>query len=285
MPNLMAEWWQYLPEHIDPVAFTVGYVSVRWYAICFIFGFFAAVVAALIHSRKERTLYGQDTIWDASIAICIGILLGGRLGFALLYEHALLLSPLSLISPIDPQTGVFSGIHGMSFFGALIGSGIALFLYIRSRRLKFMEISDILIPAVPIALFFGRIGNFLNLELPGRKTTVPWGMYLPDPLTGAWELRHPSPLYEALLEGALLYIVLSLVRRWKPTGGYVTIAFLLGYAIVRFLVEFFREPDPGSLMVFGWMTIGQTLSLALFIVGGMLFRFARKSEKNMAENC
>ncbi|MEI6649994.1 MAG: prolipoprotein diacylglyceryl transferase, partial [Candidatus Moraniibacteriota bacterium] len=150
-----------------------------------------------------------------------------------------------------------------SFFGALIGAAIIFFLFSRRRKIDFLPFADFVVTGAPIALFFGRLGNFLNLEIPGRVTDVPWGMYFPDPSTGLWELRHPSQLYEALAEGIALFLVLSFVRRRNPSPGIVTAVFLAGYAIVRFFIEFFREPDPGTMMMFGWMTVGQTLSIAL----------------------
>ncbi len=263
----MADWWQYLPEHIDPVALTIGSLSVRWYAICFLVGFFATIGHLLVRSRKERHQgFDPGMVWDSAVLTFVGVLVGGRLGYALVYDPSLFLTPFSLILPLDPGTGAYSGIHGMSFFGALLGGGIMFFLHIRSRSLDFFTFADHVAPSIPIALFIGRIGNFLNLELPGRTTSLPWGMYFPGPATGIWELRHPSQLYEALLEGIVLFFVMVIFRKRNLPKGTMVVVFLGGYAVVRFLVEFFREPDPGSPIFFGWMTVGQVLALLLFVI-------------------
>jgi len=262
----MTEWWHYLPERIDPVVVAVGSWSLRWYAVCFLSGFFATVVFLLLRSRGKGAPFDAGTVWDAAVPVFVGILVGGRFGYALLYDPALLSTPLALVSPVDSGTGTYIGIHGMSFFGALLGGGIALFFFARSRRIDHIALADFIVPAVPIALFFGRMGNFLNLELPGRSTSLPFGMYFPDPSTGIWEPRHPSQLYEAFLEGIVLFIVLAAVRKRKPPRGVLTVVFLAGYAIARFLAEFFREPDPGSPIFFGWMTVGQLLALMLLLI-------------------
>ncbi|NTW75918.1 MAG: prolipoprotein diacylglyceryl transferase [Candidatus Moranbacteria bacterium] len=256
-------FWQHIAEHIDPVAFAVGSLSVRWYAVCFIGGY-AALVASLFRRLKRLVPpIDADTIWDVAVYVFLGVLIGGRLGFALFYEPDLFLNPVSLVWQIDPETGFFSGIRGMSFFGALIGATIACYLFTKSRRIPFFRLTDFVVPSVPIALFFGRIGNFLNLELPGRLTTVPWGVYFPNAVDGKWARRHPSQLYEAFLEGVVLYIVLNMLRKRGLKEGTLSILFLVGYAVVRFVSEFFREPDPGCIPFFGWMTFGQALSLVL----------------------
>ncbi|NTW30729.1 MAG: prolipoprotein diacylglyceryl transferase [Candidatus Moranbacteria bacterium] len=259
-------FWTDIPQHIDPVAFAVGSLSVRWYAVCFIGGY-AALVASLFRRLKRLVPpIDADTIWDVAVYVFLGVLIGGRLGFALFYEPDLFLNPVSLVWQIDPETGFFSGIRGMSFFGALIGATIACYLFTKSRRIPFFRLTDFVVPSVPIALFFGRIGNFLNLELPGRLTTVPWGVYFPNAIDGAWELRHPSQLYEAVLEGIVLYVVLNVLKKRSLPTGMLSFIFLSGYAIMRFLAENYREPDPGSTMFFGWMTIGQAFSLVLLVV-------------------
>lgn len=275
----MPEWWTSLPEHIDPVAFVIGSFSVRWYAVCFIFGFFVSVTLLLFRSRKGSSPCRPSVVWDAATALFVGILLGGRLGYALWYDPSLLFHPVSLVWPIDPVSGVVTGIRGMSFFGASIGSVAAMILFVRSRRISFWTCADFVVPVVPLALLFGRIGNTLNLELPGRLTDVPWAMYFPDPSGGNWELRHPSQLYEALLEGMVLFLFLSLLRKRNLRPGALSLVFLSGYAVIRFFVEFFREPDPGVPVFFGWMTMGQSLSIAAFFVAAFLAVRMRKHGK------
>ncbi|NTW13522.1 MAG: prolipoprotein diacylglyceryl transferase [Candidatus Moranbacteria bacterium] len=263
----MSESWRYFAECIDPVALTAGPFTVRWYAICFILGFLVATAFLLRRARKADSRFDTETVWDAAFSIFFGTLLGGRLGYALLYDPSLLSTPMSLFLPIDSGTGSYSGIHGMSFFGALIGSGIVFLVFVRIRKLGMLAFADFVVSGVPLALFLGRIGNFLNLELVGRKTDVPWGIYLPDPSTGGtWELRHPSVLYEALLEGVVLFLFLAFLRKRKLPDGSVSAVFLIGYSVARFIAEFFREPDPGTGLFFGWMTMGQALSLGMLSV-------------------
>lgn len=262
----MTDWWQHVPRHIDPVALMIGSFALRWYAVCFVGGFFAAIGYLLFRVRQGETSFDAETVWDTALTVFLGIIVGGRLGFALFYEPSLFHDPLSMFSPVAPSTGEFVGVRGMSFFGALIGASLALALFVRLKGLSLLKFADFAVSAVPIALFIGRIGNFLNLELPGRITTVPWAMYFPDPSTGMWQLRHPSQLYEAFLEGVVLFLVLARFRKRNPRDGILTLLFLLGYATARFLVEFFREPDPGSPIFFGWMSEGQALSLALLLI-------------------
>jgi phosphatidylglycerol:prolipoprotein diacylglycerol transferase len=258
-------FWQHFPQHIDPVAFAVGSLSVRWYAVCFIGGYAALVASLFRHLKRLVPPIDADTVWDATVVVFAGVLIGGRLGFALLYEPTLFAHPVSLVWQTDPTAGSFSGIRGMSFFGALIGSIIACIIFTGWKKISFFRFTDFVVPSVPLALFFGRIGNFLNLELPGRLTMVPWGVYFPSTTDPGWALRHPSQLYEAFLEGVVLFVVLNALQKRRLQEGTLSVVFLSGYAIARFLSEFFREPDPGSVRFFGWMTFGQALSLILLV--------------------
>ncbi len=258
-------FWQHFPQHIDPIAFAVGSLPVRWYAVCFIGGYVALTASLLLRSRRAMAPLDAETVWDAAIFIFLGVLIGGRLGFALMYEPTLFANPISLIWQTDPVTGNFSGIRGMSFFGALIGSIIACIIFTGWKKISFFRFTDFVVPSVPLALFFGRIGNFLNLELPGRLTTVPWSVYFPSATDPGWALRHPSQLYEAFLEGVVLFVVLNALQKRRLQEGTLSVVFLSGYAVARFLSEFFREPDPGSARFFGWMTFGQALSLILLV--------------------
>lgn len=269
----MTDLWQHLPQHLDPVAFVIGPFSVRWYAICFITGYFALVTSLLRRSSESVSRFDRDTVLDAAVWTFLGVLAGGRLGFALFYEPSLFANPLSLVWPTDTVTGTFSGIRGMSFFGALIGTTIVFFKFTKAKRISFFGLTDFVVPSVPIALFFGRMGNFLNLELPGRLTSVPWGVYFPTATDGAWDLRHPSQIYEAFLEGVVLFVVLSVLRKRRLPKGVLSLVFLSGYGVVRFFVEFFRDPDPGATLHFGWMTAGQALSLMLLAIAAVASMF------------
>ncbi|NTW46120.1 MAG: prolipoprotein diacylglyceryl transferase [Candidatus Moranbacteria bacterium] len=263
----MISAWQHIAQHIDPVAFVIGPFSMRWYALCFIFGFLVSLAYILKRCASSRGPIGRETILDFAPWLFLGILAGGRIGFALIYEQSLLADPSSLFSPFDPLTGAYVGIRGMSFFGALFGAAVTLLVYAFFRRVRIFPLSDLLVQGVPLALMFGRIGNFLNLELPGRVTAVPWAVSYPNPDgVGPWTLRHPSSLYEAGLEGAILFVVMRILSRKRLPEGVSTGIFLAGYAGSRFVLEFLREPDPGVAVFFGWMTMGQSLAVVLLLV-------------------
>lgn len=263
-------WWLNIPMHLDPIAFAAGSLSLRWYAVFFVLGWFAAFRFLLNRIRKGDPIMGKERLWDLATVVFVGALLGGRLGYALFYDPSLLSHPLSLVSPFD-SSGGWKGIWGMSFHGALIGVVFGLLLFARSEKIGFWRLTDFIAPAAPIALFFGRIGNFLNLELVGRATERPWGMYFP----GFSGLRHPSQLYEAFFEGVVLFVVLFMIGKRRMREGYLSLIFLFLYGFMRFVLEFFREPDAGFGLFFGWMTHGQALSFAMVVVSVAIFGFLR----------
>jgi phosphatidylglycerol:prolipoprotein diacylglycerol transferase len=266
----MTDFWQHIPEHIDPIAFATGSFSLRWYAIFFVLGWLVAFRFLRSRIRKSDLIIGKERLWDLMIIVFVGAILGGRLGYAFFYDASLLFHPVSLVSPFD-ASGLWKGIWGMSLHGALIGITCGLLLFAQSEKIRFWRLTDFIAPAAPIAIFFGRIGNFLNLELVGRVTERPWGMYFP----GNFELRHASQLYEAFFEGVMLFIVLIVIGRRRMREGYLSLIFLFLYGSIRFVLEFFREPDAGSELFFGWMTHGQALSLAMMTVSAVLFSFLR----------
>jgi phosphatidylglycerol:prolipoprotein diacylglycerol transferase len=187
----------------------------------------------------------------------MGVMIGGRGGWWLFY-HRSDGSPEPWYEPLAVWHG------GMSFHGALIGVTIAAGLWCWKNRVAFLHVADAIVLVAPIGLFFGRIANFINAELVGRITSVPWGIIFP----GDVQPRHPSQLYEAVLEGPLLLLVLWIVHRRTRRNGGVLAAFLIGYGVIRFLVEFTREPDAQlGFIAFGWLTMGQLLSAALAIAG------------------
>lgn len=260
-------WWQQIPEHLDPIAFTVGFFSVRWYALFFAAGFLAA--SAFIARRRSE-------FSGFLLPVFLGALIGGRLGYVLFYAPAYFLeSPLRIIMPYDAAYG-WIGISGMSFHGGLIGAAVAL-AFFTWKRGGFLSAADEFALAAPIALFFGRIGNFLNLELYGRLTDCPWGMAFP----GVWPfgaLRHPSTLYETALEGIALFVLLWTYRRRSRRPGEVAVLFLVGYSAFRFIAEYFREPDQQlGYLLFG-LSMGQWLSLALAVSGLAIFWWLRKRD-------
>ncbi|MDD2766777.1 MAG: prolipoprotein diacylglyceryl transferase [Candidatus Moranbacteria bacterium] len=282
----MQEWWQHLPELINPIAFSIGFISFHWYALFFIGGTLASLFLGIFLIRKGESILSEEEMFDIFLFIFIGASIGGRVGYVLFYNLGFFLeSPLSIFSPYDFHSGVWTGISGMSFHGGLIGAGIALFFFVQKQKnsgknIAFWETSDFLSLLVPVAIFFGRLGNFLNVELYGRVTSVSWGMFFPTTLESNEVLRHPSALYEAFLEGIVLFFVLYFFRKKMPFLGLSTCLFLLGYAIVRFIGEYFREPD--SQMGFflgGAFSFGQVLSCVMIIVTAGIFFWLRKQNR------
>ena len=250
--------------NIDPVAVDLGFLQIRWYGISYIVGILGAW--ALLHYRAKTGRFGWtvEQVADLMFYGILGVIIGGRLGSVLFYNL-----PYYLSNPLD-VVKVWQG--GMSFHGGLIGVLIAAWLYGRRINKTFFEAADFLAPVVPVGLFTGRIGNFINAELWGKPTDVSWGMVFP----GAGSLpRHPSQLYEAFLEGLCLFVILWwFSSRPRPLMA-ISGLFLLGYGLFRFAVEFVREPDAHlGYLGFGWLTMGQVLSFPMILVGVVLLILA-----------
>lgn len=249
-----------LPE-IDPIAFAIGPVAIRWYALAYIAGFLVGSWWLSRLTRRHPTPnFGPPQVDSLFVWMVLGVIVGGRLGYVLFYNL-----PHYLSTPLDILK-TWQG--GMSFHGGMLGVILVVWLFARAKNIHPVDIADRLAVVVPIGLFFGRLANFVNGELWGRPTDVPWSMVFPHDPSGL--PRHPSQLYEATLEGLLLFVLLwavtrRTIRRWQPTG-----LFLLGYGLARFTVEFFRQPDhfphlQGGL--FAWLTMGQLLSLPMMAFG------------------
>ena len=250
--------------NIDPVAVDLGFLQVRWYGISYIAGILGAW--ALLHFRAKSGRFGWTTeqVADLMFYGILGVIIGGRLGSALFYNL-----PYYLDNPLDVLK-VWQG--GMSFHGGLLGVLIACWWYGRKLDKTFFEVTDFLAPVVPIGLFTGRLGNFVNAELWGKPSDVPWAMVFP----GAGPLpRHPSQLYEALLEGLCLFIILWWFSTRPRPRMAVSGLFLVGYGLFRFTVEFVRAPDAHlGYLGFGWVTMGQVLSLPMILAGVVLCAIA-----------
>jgi len=255
---------------IDPIAFAVGPLKIRWYGISYIVGILLAWwLLKWRASKKSIFAWNNEQVADLIFYATIGIIIGGRLGSVLFYNF-----PYYLEHPAD-IIKIWQG--GMSFHGGLIGVLIALWFYSRSISKSFFETSDFLAPVIPVGLFFGRIANFINGELWGRPTDVAWGMVFPhvDQLA-----RHPSQLYQALLEGILLFVILWCYSNKQRPRMAVSGLFLLGYGTFRFLVEFFREPDRHvGYIAFDWLTMGQVLSSPMIIIGMIIIFMAYKKQR------
>ncbi|MCP4393568.1 MAG: prolipoprotein diacylglyceryl transferase [Alphaproteobacteria bacterium] len=259
--------------NIDPVLISVGPLSIRWYSLAYIVGLAFAWWHMARLSTKNEGVISKDGIDDLISWGALGIILGGRLGYVLFYNLDFFMAhPKEIIA-------IWKG--GMSFHGGLIGVIATVILYARVKKLNTLAISDFISSAAPIGLFFGRIANFINSELYGRITeTTPWAIVFP---TGGPFPRHPSQIYEALLEGALLFIILQILynRKWfKQRAGAITGAFFIGYGSFRMFIELFREPDAQIGFIFNYITMGQILCLPMIAIGAALLFIANKNKDN-----
>ncbi|MDF3918744.1 prolipoprotein diacylglyceryl transferase [Salinicola salarius] len=250
------------PE-IDPVAISLGPLKVHWYGLMYVIGFVGAWW--LGRRRADRLGLKPDDIGDMLFYGALGVVLGGRIGYALFYGlDRLLENPLWIFQVWD---------GGMSFHGGLLGVLVAALLFARKHGLAFFQLTDFIAPLVPIGLGAGRIGNFINHELPGRVTDVPWALVFPG-MGG--QGRHPSSLYQFFLEGVVLFGVLWIVSLTPRRRGFVSGLFLICYGAFRFLSEFFRRPDPQlGFIAFDWLTMGQLLSLPMILAGIALIVWSR----------
>jgi phosphatidylglycerol:prolipoprotein diacylglycerol transferase len=242
------------PE-INPIAFSIGPFAVRWYGVCYLLGFLGCYGLSVLRGRG--TEWTSQKLIDVLFYVVVGIIFGGRIGYILFYHPTSILhNPLTLIAFWEP---------GRSFHGGMLGVFIALLFYVKFNFKEFVKLTDFIAPCVPIGIGFGRLGNFINAELYGRVTNLPWGMVFP----GAGELpRHPSQLYEMLLEGVVLCLVLVWYARKPRPLGRVSGLFLLGYGLVRTLVEFVRAPDAShGFVALNFLTMGQILSIPMILLG------------------
>lgn len=275
----MLETYQNLPSLLQPVFVTLGPVSIHWYSLMWLAAFYTVYRILAWRIAAGESLYAKEFLVDIMFNSLAGALLGGRLGYVLFYDFPFFLAnPLSIISPYDFDTGVFTGIFGMSFHGGLIGVIIALWWSARAHKTSFWALADFVAVAVPLGYFFGRIGNFLNNELYGRVTQSNIGMDFGD-----GQLRHPSQLYEAFGEGMILFCILWSVRKYTAmrVPGMMSAAFVLGYGVIRFIVEFFREPDAHLSFVISTFTMGQVLSALMVFAGSIMIVTVQYNAKKL----
>ena len=256
-----------LVHDFSPIAFSLGGFHMRWYGLMYLFGFVFGWFLA--HYRAARIVQGwsKDDVGDLLTYSMLSVIIGGRLGYVLFYDPLVYLNdPLEIFR-------LWNG--GMSFHGGLLGVLATFWYFSKTRKKHFLEVSDFLAPLVPQAIFFGRLGNFINGELWGKPSDLPWAMVFPG--AGPWP-RHPSQLYEAFLEGLVLFVLLWIFSLKKRKLGAVSGLFAVGYACFRFLVEFIRVPDAHlGYIAFGWLTMGQILCIPLLLVG--LYLLLRKDSK------
>ncbi|MDC9724426.1 MAG: prolipoprotein diacylglyceryl transferase [Gammaproteobacteria bacterium] len=244
--------------NIDPVALTLGPLQIHWYGLMYLAGFVGAWWLGRL--RAERYGWTVEQVEDLLFYGAIGVIVGGRLGYTLFYDL-----PNNLDHPLNVLK-VWQG--GMSFHGGLLGVLTAFWLFARKTGKSYANVSDFIAPMVPVGLFFGRIGNFINAELWGKVSDVPWAMVFPN---GGPLARHPSMLYEAILEGLVLFIILWWYSAKPRPAGAVSGVFLIGYGFFRFMVEFVRIPDQQyGYLALDWLTMGQILSLPMVILGAIV---------------
>ena len=260
----------YAPQ-FDPVAFSIGPLSVRWYGLMYLIGFAVFLILGRLRARQSWRGISAQQLEDLLFYGVVGVIVGGRLGFCLFYQPEWFLThPLDIFK-------LWQG--GMSAHGGILGSIAAMFFFCWRTGKSFLSVADFVAPLVPPGLMAGRIGNFINGELWGRAAdpSLLWAMIFKN--SGTMIARHPSQLYEAILEGVLLFLVVWIYSMKPRARGTTGALFCMGYGVVRFIVEFFREPDSFlGLGLFG-LSRGQWLSIPVFLVGLAVFVYCTKKEQ------
>ena len=264
-------------HNFDPVLIDFGFLQIRWYSISYILGILLGwAYASKLIRKTAKDKYSVDNITktqldDLIIYLILGIIIGGRLGYIILYNFQYYSQNIIEIFKI------WEG--GMSFHGGLLGVVISILVFSNKNKLNFFKFSDIVSCVAPIGIFLGRIANFINGELYGKISNLPWAIIFPN---GGSVSRHPSQIYEALLEGVLLFILinfLALKKNLLIKTGYISGLFLILYSILRIFSEIFREPDSHIGYIFNYFSLGILLSLLILIIGFVII-FIKKNEQN-----
>jgi len=272
-----ASFWNNIYSHFDPVAFNLFGANVHWYGIMYAIALLSAISIAHWIIKKDNLDISKDRLDSYIWWVELGVILGARLGYVLFYDtHTsyYLSHPWQIFNPFAAD-GTFIGISGMSYHGALAGFIIASIIWCKKNKISFWFMVDIAALAVPLAYIFGRLGNFVNQELIGRATDVSWGIYV-DGI-----LRHPSALYEAFLEGFVVFIILYIVRTKKQFNGQLGLLYVILYSIMRIIAELFRQPDVqlGFLLGTSWLTMGMIISFIFAVLCSILYIFTYKKYK------
>lgn len=259
-----------LAPNINPIAIEIGPLAIHWYGLMYLLGFFLAWLLGRIRIKSGTTEFNLKDLEDIIFYGVLGVVIGGRLGYVLFYKFTdYLANPLAIFQ-------VWQG--GMSFHGGLLGVIVAMLIFGRSRGFKFFQISDFIAPLIPLGLAAGRMGNFINGELWGRPSGMPWAMIFPNAADGL--TRHPSQIYEMATEGLILFLIVWIFSSKPRPTGQVSGLFLIGYGCFRFLVEFTREPDDFLGLLAGNLTMGQILSIPMVIFGLIIFIVATNKSRH-----
>jgi phosphatidylglycerol---prolipoprotein diacylglyceryl transferase len=270
-------------DNLNPVLVHLGPLEIHWYGLMYALSFVIAYYLICYLAPKRGVPLDSDGVALLIFYLAAGVLLGGRLGYVLFYNLPYFLDyPAKIVAVWD---------GGMSFHGGLIGVIVAAVIFSRENRIGFLRLADLVVPAVPVGLFLGRIGNFINGELWGRPSDVPWAVIFPraplvSAMTGGMTMvpRHPSQLYEAGLEGLVLFTVLWILAQRKLPDGVLFGTFLALYGVFRCFVELFRQPDPQLGYIGGIVTMGQILSVPMILAGIGLVVWARVRRPSTDEN-
>ncbi|MDR0408079.1 MAG: prolipoprotein diacylglyceryl transferase [Campylobacteraceae bacterium] len=272
-------FWQNIYTQFDPVAFRLGIFSVHWYGICYVAALLGAILIAKWFVKKDKLPIPLHVVDSYFLWAELAIVLGARVGWVLIYAPNTgyyLAHPWQIFNPFSG--GEFIGIRGMSYHGAVFGFLAVTFIYAKRYKYPIWKLLDLVALSVPLAYVLGRIGNFVNQELVGRATDVAWGIYV----NGI--LRHPSQLYEAFLEGFVVFAVVFIYRKYKKYDGELIAVYGIAYSTGRFIAEFFREPDSQIGFVYGgWMTAGQVLSLVIVTIGISLYIYIVKKNTKVGK--
>lgn len=270
---------------IDPIIFALGPLAIRWYGLSYLAGFAAVWWLGNRRARNHPDQWSQEQISDLVFYGAMGAVVGGRVGYVFFYNFGFFLD--------DPLYFFRLWEGGMSFHGGLLGVIAGMGLFARKSQRRIIDVIDFLAPLTPIGLGFGRLANFINMELPGRISDGPFSLIYPceavrglNPMCmGAWEAaaRHPSPLYQAFCEGLLLFLLMWFVSAKPKPSGYISGFFLVAYGGFRFFTEFFRAPDTHiGFVAFNWLSMGQLLSLPMIFAGIVLLVWSQNEKRSAA---
>ncbi|MGB2551903.1 prolipoprotein diacylglyceryl transferase [Campylobacter sp. MOP51] len=267
-------WWNEIYNNFDPVAFKIFGISVHWYGLMYVLALLVALGVAKFIVKFDKVNISNSLLDNYFFWVEIGVILGARVGYILIYDPNTLYyttQPWQIFNPF--YNGEFVGIRGMSYHGAVVGFLLATWAFCKKYKQNTWALLDLVALSIPLGYFFGRIGNFLNQELFGRVTDVPWGIYV------AGMLRHPSQIYEAVLEGVVIFLILFTYRKFKKFDGELIALYAILYTIARFVCEFYREPDFGLGFVFLGLSMGQILSLAMLLAGVLAYFYLRDKNR------